>query len=67
MDSATWPKYTLTAMIGLIAGVITTFTSMTLQNSGDISALKAQNIVTTATLLRIEGKLTEIDNRWRRD
>lgn len=58
-----WPKYTLTAFAGLVAGLMATFTHMTISNAARVSALEADFRHVDVQLQRIEDKLDKINGR----
>lgn len=57
MENPNWQKYTITAILGIIAGVMTTFTHTTIDNTSRIAALEATSQLTISSLGRIEAKL----------
>lgn len=59
-EISSWPRYTLTGFIGLVAGLMTTYTSMTISNQSRIAALEAISQANTETLRRIEAKLDRV-------
>lgn len=59
-ETLSWPRYTLTGFAGLVAGLMATYTSLTVQNQSRIAAIEAVQGQTTESLRRIEAKLDQI-------
>jgi hypothetical protein len=55
--SDNWPKYTITAILGLVVGLVTTFTNETISNTSRIAGLEVMQKRTLEVLDRIEVRL----------
>ncbi len=63
MNDENWRRYTMTAIVGLIAGIVTTFTGMTISNTSRIAAMENEQQNIRNTLTRIENKLDQAFQR----
>ncbi len=59
-DMGTWPRYTLTAFAGLVAGLMATYSSITISNQSRIAAVEAISQQNQDSLRRIETKLDKL-------
>lgn len=58
-----WPKYTITAMMGVIVGLASVFGNITITSQSRIAALEVQSATQIEALRRIEHKLDKLTER----
>jgi hypothetical protein len=61
--SETWPKYTITALLGIVVGIGGAFGNITITSQSRIAALEFRAAETAATVRRIEDKLDKLNER----
>lgn len=59
----TWPKYTITALLGVIAGIASVFGNITITSQSRIAALEVRAAEQVETMRRIELKIDKLTER----
>ena len=57
MLTTEWAKYTVTAAIGVLAGLAATFANITISSQSRVAAIESHVLHLDKTLARIEGKI----------
>jgi hypothetical protein len=63
MGEGSWPKYTITAMLGVIAGVAGMFGNITITSQSRVAALEVRAAELSDTMRRIENKIDRLTDR----
>jgi len=60
MDTGSWPKYTITAMLGVIVGISSVFGNITITSQSRVAALEVRALEAAEAMRRIESKIDKL-------